>query len=91
MIDLEAIDWARLAAPSPMFRVFREPTAEQLSSIVTRLLNDYLYAPDELQGRGDDDTARQFLLGRVEHHLRGGRRFRASWGYWTSCRNTRPA
>ena len=49
MIDLEAIDWARLAAPSPMFRVFREPTAEQLSSIVTRLLGDYLYAPDELR------------------------------------------
>ena len=49
MIDLGALNWERIARPSAMFRVFAVPTVEQIDAIVTRLCNDYLYAPDELR------------------------------------------
>jgi len=51
-MDFSAVDWARLAHPTPMFKVFADPSGEEILSIIHRLKHEYLYAPDEL--RSDD-------------------------------------
>lgn len=40
------IDWERLANPSPLFRIFM-PTKEKIDFFKEKLMNEYLYLPDE--------------------------------------------
>ena len=58
MLDLAALDWGRLRQPSPLFRAFTSPTEEQVASIVGRLRENYLYAPDEIR---DEATLRALV------------------------------
>ena len=58
MLDYAAVNWERLARPSPLFRAFVEPTVTQMGTIVTKLGSDYLYAPDELR---DEPTLRALV------------------------------
>ena len=46
------VNWERLAHPTPMFKVYADPEPEEIRSIVRRLKNDYLYAPDEIRDEG---------------------------------------
>lgn len=57
-MDFSAVNWERLAHPTPMFKVFADPSGEEILSIIGRLKNDYLYAPDELR---DDDTLKGLI------------------------------
>jgi RimJ/RimL family protein N-acetyltransferase len=49
MLDLDGINWARLKSPAGLFKHFADPTSDEIDAIVSRLKNDYLYAPDELR------------------------------------------
>jgi RimJ/RimL family protein N-acetyltransferase len=52
LIDYEKVDWTLLRNPSPLFKVFTEPTLAEVDTIVHKLMTEYLYAPDELRSEG---------------------------------------
>lgn len=49
MLDLGGVNWGLLQYPARLIKHFSDPSGPEIDAIVSRLRNDYLYAPDELR------------------------------------------
>lgn len=59
MLDLDGVNWGLLQYPARLIKHFSDPTELEIDAIVSRLRNDFLYAPDELR----DEAVLRSLVG----------------------------